>query len=326
MASFPQGRYHQTCLTDLKTSKPIFAIAGPTASGKTALGVALALRVGGEVVNFDSVQIYRGIEIATAKPTVEERRGVPHHLIDYVDPNVNYTAADWAKDAASKIADIESRGQVPILVGGTGFYLRTLMNPLFDSPSTDPVIRDRLRAIKEKRGPEFLHRLLAKIDTVAAAKLFPRDYPRVMRALEFYFQNGQLFSEHQPKRDVPPEFASRIRLIVLDPPRDVLYEKINARADAHFAAELVDEVIRLRASGIKDETNALGSHGYRRVCEYLRGERTLESAVERSKQDVRNYAKRQLTWFRREDVWLWIHGFGTEDRVVDQIESLLGTG
>jgi tRNA dimethylallyltransferase len=153
--------------------KSIIAVAGPTASGKTALGVELALRLNGEVVNFDSVQIYRGIEIATAKPTVEEKRGVLHHLIDYVDPNVNYTAADWARDAAEKIAEIEARGKVPILVGGTGFYLRTLMRPLFDAPSTDPRIRDRLRTIREKRGPEFLHRLLSKIDPAAAEKLFP---------------------------------------------------------------------------------------------------------------------------------------------------------
>ena len=173
-------------MSEIQNKNHIYAIAGPTASGKTALAVELALLVGGEVVNFDSVQIYRGIEIATAKPTMEERRGVPHHLIDYVDPNVNYTAADWARDAGETIAEIESRGRVPILVGGTGFYLRTLMRPLFDSPSTDESIRDRLRAIKEKRGPEFLHRLLIKIDPTAATNLFPRDYVRVMRACLLY--------------------------------------------------------------------------------------------------------------------------------------------
>ena len=306
--------------------RPIYAIAGPTASGKTALGVEIALRLGGEVVNFDSVQIYQGIEIATAKPSLEEQRGVPHHLIDYVDPKVNYTAADWSRDATEKIGEIESRGSVPILVGGTGFYLRTLMNPLFDSPSTDTEIRDRLRVIKMKRGPEFLHRLLVKIDPIAAARLFPRDYVRVTRALEYYFQTGELFSDQQPRREASPEFASRIRLIVLSPPRDELYEKINRRTQAHFAGGLVGEVKQLRATGVRDDTNALGAHGYRRVCEYLRGERTLESAIEQSKQDVRNYAKRQLTWFRRETVWMWIEGFGTDQDVVrtasQPIESL----
>jgi tRNA dimethylallyltransferase len=301
----------------------IFAIAGPTASGKTALSVELALRIGGEVVNFDSVQIYRGIEIATAKPTTEERRGVAHHLIDYVDPNVNYTAADWARDAKEKIVEIESRGRVPVLVGGTGFYLRTLMQPLFEGPATDASIRERLRAIREKRGPEFLHRLLTKVDPVSAEKLFARDYVRVMRALEVYFQTGERLSEQQPNRVPPPEFAERIKLIVLSPPRDVLYEKINARTEDHFAAGLVDEVKRLRDAGIRDDTNALGSHGYRRVCEYLRGERTLESAIDRSKQDVRNYAKRQLTWFRREKVWMWIDRFGTDEGVIRGLNRIV---
>ncbi len=299
------------------SNKPIIAIAGPTASGKTALGVELALRLGGEVVNFDSVQIYKGIEIATAKPSAEERRGVPHHLIDYVDPNVNYTAADWARDASEKIVEVESRGKVPILVGGTGFYLRTLMRPLFDGPPTDEIIRERLRAIKEKRGPEFLHRLLTKIDPISAEKLFPRDYVRVMRALEVYFQTGERISDQQPKRAEPPEFADRIRLFVLNPERAALYDKINARTEAHFAAGLVDEVKQLRAAGVKDSTNALGSHSYRRVCEYLRGERTHESAIEQSKQDVRNYAKRQLTWFRRERVFAWLNGFGDQRSVID---------
>ena len=308
-------------------NKLILAVAGPTASGKTALAVELALRVGGEVVNFDSVQIYRGIEIATAKPTAEERRGVPHYLIDYVDPNVNYTAADWARDAAEKITQIEGRGNVPVLVGGTGFYLRSLMHPLFNAPSTDVSIRERLKIIKEKRGSEFLHRLLGKVDPVAAEKLFARDYVRVTRALEFYFQTGEQFSEHQPNRAEPPEFAGRIRLLVLNPPRQLLYEKINARTEGHFAAGLVEEVKQLRSTGVKDSTNALGSHSYRRVCEYLRGERTLESAIEQSKRDVRNYAKRQLTWFRRENVTLWLDGFGDDREVSERaMSSLLAEG
>lgn len=308
-------------MDSVSETKNIYAIAGPTASGKTALAVELAHRVGGEVINFDSVQIYRGIEIATAKPTTEERRGVPHHLINYVDPNVNYTSADWSRDATEKIAEVESRGRVPILVGGTGFYFRTLIQPLFEGPPTDARIRERLRAIREKRGAEFLHRLLVKVDPVSADNLPPRDYVRVMRALEVYFQTGERLSEQQPNRRPPPEFAERVRLIVLSPPRDLLYEKINARTEAHFSAGLVEEVKQLRGAGVRDDTNALGSHGYRRVCEYLRGERTLESAIDRSKQDVRNYAKRQLTWFRRENVWMWLEGFGTGAAEAEKIES-----
>jgi tRNA dimethylallyltransferase len=294
---------------------PIYAIAGPTCSGKTALGVQLAKHVGGEVVNFDSVQVYNGIRIATAKPTDEEKQGIPHHLIDFVDPNVNCTAADWARDATERIDEIEARGNTPILVGGTGFYLRTLRDPLFEGPRTDERLRNRLRSIKERRGPGHLHRMLKRVDPAAAATLFPNDAVRVMRALEVYFQTGEQISAKQPLRAAPPEFASRIRLFVLEPPRDLLYEKINRRTELHFAAGLVDEVKGLLAAGVREDRNALGAHGYRRVCEYLRGERTLESAIEQSKQDVRNYAKRQLTWFRREPDAVWLQGFGDEDAV-----------
>jgi tRNA dimethylallyltransferase len=301
--------------------KTIYAIVGPTASGKTALGVELALRVGGEVINCDSVQIYKCIQIATAKPTEEEKRGVPHHLIDYVDPNINYTAMDWARDAAEKIVEIEARSRVPILVGGTGFYLRTLRQPLFESPKTDETLRERLRAIQARHGAEHLHRMLARVDSDTASKLPPRDYVRVIRALEVYFQTGERLSAQQPHRIAAPEFADRIKLFVLSPPRDELYAKINARTEQHFASGLVDEVKQLLAAGVKDNTNALGAHSYRRVCEYLRGERELESAIERSKQDVRNYAKRQLTWFRGEANSIWFNGFGGQAEVQDQFFS-----
>jgi len=167
---------------------PIYSIVGPTASGKTELGVALAQQLGrAEIINCDSVQIYQGIEIATAKPSPEEMRDVPHHLIDYVSPNVKYTAADWAAAAAAKIEDIERRGNIPILVGGTGFYLRTLRRPFFESPKTDLDLRAKLTRLREKKGAEHLHKLLQRIDPVSAGRLFPRDYVRSMRALEVFF-------------------------------------------------------------------------------------------------------------------------------------------
>lgn len=297
------------------SSRTIYAIAGPTASGKTALGVELALKTGGEIVNFDSVQIYKGIEIATAKPSEEERRGVPHHLIDYVEPKVHYTAMDWARDAVERISEIEARGKAVVLVGGTGFYLRTLRQPLFESPKTDASLRERFRKIYKRRGAEHLHRMVKRVDAEAAAKLEPRDHVRVIRALEVYFQTGERLSKQQPKIGEPPEFAGRIKLFVLNPPRDELYERINARTARHFTAGLVEEVKRLRESGVPDNTNALGAHAYRRVCEYLRGERDLESAIERSKQDVRNYAKRQFTWFRGEREATWLDGFGDDPAV-----------
>jgi len=297
----------------------IYAIAGPTASGKTELGVEVALRVGGEVINCDSVQIYKQIQIATAKPSAEEMRGVPHHLIGYVDANVNYTAADWAADAAAKIREIESRGRVPILVGGTGFYLRTLKQPLFDSPKTDEQLRERFRAIHAAKGAEYLYRMLSRIDAAAAAGLPPKDHVRVIRALEVYFQTGRRISEIRPQRADPPEFVGRIVTFVLNPPRATLYDMIDRRTERHFEAGLVDEVKQLRASGVKDSTNALGAHAYRRVCEYLRGERTLAEAIEKSQQDVRNYAKRQLTWFRREPDVIWLDGFGSDPEMADRV-------
>ncbi len=310
-------------MVNFPVQKPIYAIVGPTASGKTELGVALALKIGGEIINCDSVQIYREIEIATAKPSVEETRGVPHHLIGYVSPNLNYTAADWAKDASEKIYEIEERGNIAILVGGTGFYLRALIKPFFESPKTDKKLRNKLLKIKEKRGAEHLYKILQKVDRASADKLFPRDYVRVMRALEVRFQTGKLLSELQPKRAETPEFAARIKIFALNPPRDLLYEKINRRAEIHFQNGLVEEVKRLRAAGVRDDTRSLGAHAYRRVCEYLRGERTLESAVEKSKQDVRNYAKRQMSWFRREQNVVWLDGFGADTETQKNLYEVL---
>jgi tRNA dimethylallyltransferase len=306
-----------------QNEKPIFAIGGPTCSGKTALAVRLAKHIGGEVVNFDSVQLYRGIEIATAKPAEEEKQGILHHLIDYVDPNVDYTAADWAADAAKTIEDIESRGNTAIMVGGTGFYLRTLRQPLFESPKTDKNLRKRFREIKDKKGAEHLHKLLSRVDPGLAETLPQNDYVRVMRGLEVYFQTGDRLSDKQPNRAEPPEFAKRIGLFVLNPPREELYEKINRRTEAHFENGLVDEVKDLLRDGVNEAGNALGAHAYRRVCEYSSGERDLVSAIEQSKQDVRNYAKRQFTWFRREPHAVWLDGFGTDDAVWEQLLGLI---
>ncbi len=304
--------------------KSIYSIVGPTASGKTEIGVALALRLGNaEIINCDSVQIYKEIEIATAKPTAQEKRGVKHHLIDYVPPETNYTAADWAKDAAEKIEEIERRRNTPILVGGTGFYLRSLREPFFDSPKTDEKLREKLKKIKEIKGAEHLHKLLQKVDPKSAERLFPRDFVRTMRGLEVYFQTGNRLSEVQPNRAEPPEFAERINIFALNPPRDLLYKKINRRSEKHFEQGLIEEVKRLREKGLRDETNALGAHGYRRVCEYLRGERTLESAIEQTKQDVRNYAKRQLSWFRREKDVVRLDGFGDDIKTQEKLWKML---
>ena len=301
----------------------ILAIVGPTASGKSELAIEVALRLDGEIINCDSVQVYEGIQIATAKVPVRERRGVPHHLIDFVPPSVNFTAADWARAATQTIGEIEGRGNIAMLVGGTGFYLRALRQPFFPSPTTDDELRARLTAIRERRGPEHLHKILKRFDPEEAGKLTRRDWPRVQRAIEFYLQTGERISAQRPMREQPPEFADRIKVFALNPPRDELYARINTRADSHFANGLVDEVRTLLDAGVPANSNALGAHGYRRVVEHLRGERDLQSAVEQTKLDVRHYAKRQLTWFRREPGVQWLNGFGEDPKVQSDLLRLL---
>jgi tRNA dimethylallyltransferase len=304
-------------------NKPVLAVVGPTASGKSDLGIELALRLDGEIINCDSVQVYQGIEIATAKVPFAERRGVPHHLIDFVPPERNFTAQEWADAAIKKIAEIEARGRVALLVGGTGFYLRALRQPFFESPPTDEALRRRLAALRERRGPEHLHRMLQRLDAPAAARLFPRDWPRVQRALEVLFQTKETLSAQAPQRPSPPECASRLRILALNAPRAALYERINRRAAQHFAAGLVEEAQGLLAQGVPADSNALGAHGYRRVCEYLRGERTLESALEQTQLDVRHYAKRQFTWFRREPEVQWLDGFGEDPATLEAALKIL---
>jgi tRNA dimethylallyltransferase len=285
----------------------------------------VALRLGGEIINCDSVQVYQGIEIATAKVSLAERRGIPHHLIDFISPTINYTAGDWARQAAATIADVQRRGRVPILVGGTGLYLRALRSPFFHSPQTDEDLRHRLNSLRERRGAEHLHRLLQRLDSQSAAELFPRDWPRVQRAIEVRLQTGAPMSEQKTDRPTPHESARHLRVIVLDPPRQELYARINQRSEKHFAAGLVEEVKAVLAQGAPANSNALGAHGYRRVVEYLAGKRDLESAIEQTKLDVRHYAKRQLTWFRRESGAEWFAGFGEnkplQQSVLDALEK-----
>jgi tRNA dimethylallyltransferase len=303
------------------------AVVGPTASGKSDLAIALALALGGEVVNLDSVQVYRGIEIATAKVPIEERRGVPHHLIDVVEPTVNFTAGDWARDAASTIAEIEARGRVAVLAGGTGFYLRALTRGLFASPAPDPALRQRLKERAGRRGPERLHRLLARLDPVTAARLAPRDAARVIRALEVRVATGQPLSmlhSERPPRPAAPDIAARVRVLALAPPREELYRRIDARTDAMFATGLVEEVRALLESGLPPDAKALGAHGYRRVVEHLTGTRTIESAIEQTKLDTRHYAKRQWTWWRATPGVHWIHAFGHSPEALE--EALRGLG
>ena len=294
---------------------PVIAIVGPTASGKSTLGIEVALKLNGEIINCDSVQVYKEIQIATAKVPLEERKGVPHHLIDFVSPAINYTAVEWAREASAKIEEIERRNKVPLLVGGTGFYLRALRQPFFESPQTDDALRQRITRIRERHGPEYLHRLLKRVDPRGADRFFPRDWPRVQRALEVYLQTGQSIVDQLNRRPEAHESTRRLRILALNPPRNDLYKRINERAGLHFKLGLVDEVRALLAKGVPSQSNALGAHGYRRVVEFLAGQRTLENAIEQTKLDIRHYAKRQLTWFRHEEGVEWFDGFGEETSI-----------
>jgi tRNA dimethylallyltransferase len=308
---------HPTESESVEQTAGVIAIVGPTASGKSTLGIEVAQRLGGEIINCDSVQVYRGIEIATAKVSLAERGTVAHHLIDFVSPKINYTAGDWAREAAVTIENIQRRGRIPILVGGTGLYLRAFRNPFFPSPQTDVDLRRRLNRLRERRGAEHLHRLLRRLDPDSATELYPRDWPRVQRAIEVRLQTGKAISQQKSGRPEAHESARRLRLIVLNPSREALYQRINERTEKHFEAGLVQEVKTLLAESVPANSNALGAHGYRRVVEYLEGKRDLASAIEQTKLDVRHYAKRQLTWFRRESGAQWFEGFG-EDETVQQ--------
>lgn len=299
------------------------AIVGPTASGKSELAIKLALAFDGEIINLDSVQVYRRIYIATAKVPPSERQDVPHHLIDIVDPTENFTAGDYARLASRTIEEVESRKNTALLVGGTGFYLRALVRPLFEGPKTDPELRERLIDLRETRGAEHLHRVLERVDSQAAKNISPLDWSRTMRALEVYFQTGRRISELQPDSPSAPELASRVRVVALDPPREQLYARINKRADEMFAGGLVEEVELLIASGVPPTAKAFQAHGYRRVVEYLQGKRTREDALNQMKLDTRHYAKRQLSWWRAWPGVKWIRRFGDAPEAFDEARAYL---
>ncbi len=301
----------------------IVVIVGPTASGKSALGIELALRLGGEIVNLDSVQVYRRLYVATAKVPLEKRCGIAHHLIDIVEPDAEYTAGDYARDASRVISEIEARGRTAILVGGTGFYLSALQGGLFEQPTkTDPKLRRRLKQILARRGAEHLHKMLARLDPEAAMGIEVRDWSRSTRALEVLLQTGRSIKYWQGKMPEPPELAARLCVFALEPPREELYRRINFRVDEMFEAGLVEEVRGLLESGLPPDAKSLGAHGYRRVVEYLRGERDYKSCVEQTKIDTRHYAKRQLTWWRSRPVER-LYGFGTDKAILAEVMARL---
>ncbi len=307
-----------------RPTQPLIAVVGPTASGKSDLGIALAQRFNGEIVNCDSVQTYRGIYVATAKVPPEEQQGIPHHLIEIVEPTYNLTAVEWAGLARAVIKDIEARGKMAFLVGGTGFYLKALATRFFESTEIDRRLRPRFQRILERRGPEHLHRMLARLDPVSAEKFAPRDWSRVTRALEVFFSSGTGLSDWQARSpEEPAEEAARLFYLVLHPPREELYDRINRRVEVMIERGLLDEIKGLIASGVPPAAKAFNAHGYKRFVEYLLGKRTIESAIEQMKLDTRHYAKRQWTWWRAQRNTFWLEGFGVEDQVIEAASRIV---
>ena len=306
-----------------RAAEPLLVvILGPTASGKTALSLGLAEKFSGEIVNCDSVAMYREFDIGTAKPSPAERARVPHHLVDCIDPLWDVTAGEYARQAREVLAQIKSRNHLPIVVGGTGLYLRALLEGLFPGPQRSEELRERLRDRAESRGSEYLHRILQRLDRAAADRVHPNDAPKLIRAIEVCLASRQKMSElWQQGRD--PLQGFRLLRIGLDPDRAALYERINQRAARMFELGLVEETQRL-ASKYGEKARPLASLGYKQAVQFLCGELTRDQTVQAAQQAHRNYAKRQMTWFRREPDVTWLHGFGEEKRVQKAATEVLG--
>ncbi len=290
----------------------LVVIVGPTASGKTALSLALAERFEGEIVNCDSVAVYRSFEIGTAKPTRAERARVPHHLFDIIDPTEVMTAGDYARRARLVLDESKQRGRLPIVVGGTGLYLRALLEGLFQGPERSEGLRERLRA-HARRGHDYLHRLLERVDPAAARLIHANDVPKLIRAIEVWFSAKKPITElWQSGRD--PLQGFRTLRLGLDPDRNELYTRINERCRRMFESGLVEETASIMAT-YGDLARPLNSTGYKQVAQFLRGEIDRKLAVWAAQQAHRNYAKRQMTWFRREPGVHWLKGFGDEEKI-----------
>lgn len=302
----------------------LVVILGPTASGKSALAIQLAAQFSGEIVSCDSVAVYRHFEIGTAKPSREERTRIPHHLIDVAEPGEAFTAGEYARQARVAIGEISKLGHLPIVVGGTGLYLRALLEGLFPGPQRSDELRDRLRSHAAERGSKHLHGILNRLDPAAAAKIHANDIPKLVRAIEVCLTARGPMSDLWRERGRDPLAGFRILRIGLNPPREELYERINHRAKQMFDDGLVRET-RSLLERYGDGRNMAPIHslGYKQALEYLRGERTLNQAMAAAQQGHRNYAKRQMTWFRREPDVTWLEGFGGDPEISKQANGLI---
>jgi tRNA dimethylallyltransferase len=286
-------------------------LLGPTGSGKTALSLTLAERFGGEIVSCDSVAVYRGMDLGTAKPSPQERARVPHHLIDVAGPDETFTAGEYSRRARSALHEIAERGKLPIVTGGTGLYLRALTDGLFAAPARHEDLRERLRASASRRGGTWLHRILSRLDPPSATRIHANDEPKLIRAIEVCLAGRKPMSEVLAR---DPLTGFRLLRIGLNPPRAALYERLNQRCADMFAAGLVEEtrILLARYGPVK----ALDSLGYRQARSVLDGTATEPDAIAAAQQGHRNYAKRQLTWFRREPHVHWIEAFGAQTESV----------
>jgi tRNA dimethylallyltransferase len=298
----------------------LIVVLGPTASGKTALSVALAERFHGEVVNCDSVAMYREFEIGTAKPSPAERARAPHHLLDFVAPTGYITAGEYARLARQTLAEIKSRGHQPLVVGGTGLYLRALLDGLFPGPQRSEELRERLRQRVEQNAPDYLHRVLRRLDSDAAAKIHANDIPKLIRAIEVCLASRQQMSAMW-KQGRDPLTGFRILRVGLNPNREALYARINQRAERMFESGLVEETKRLLEK-YGETASPLASLGYKQAVQLLRSEIDLKTALQSAQQAHRNYAKRQMTWFRREPDVVWLAGFGDDKAIQEKAAAL----
>lgn len=312
------------------TRRPhLVALVGPTATGKSALGIRLAQRYGGEVVSCDSTAVYRGFDIGTDKVPLAQRQGIPHHLVDVADPTEDYSAARYAREAAALIRDVTARGKLPVLVGGTGLYYRALTRGLFPGPARDEALRARLARVAAGRGPERLHRWLRRVDPASADRIASRDRKRLVRALEVYLLTGRPLTAHFAATEPPlPEY--RVSAFALQIPAELTTERVARRVDAQFEQGLLDEIRHLLAAGVPESAHPFTGLVYRQALEHLKGVRDLAATRELIVRENRRYSRRQLIWFRKEPNLQWIYAAGerveTEEHVARELAALAAAG
>ncbi len=302
----------------------IVAVQGPTASGKTALSIAIAKEFGGEIVSCDSMQVYRGMDIGTAKPSEKEKDGIKHYMIDVAEPFENYSVVNYQSDAKKAIDGILKRSKLPVLVGGTGLYMDSVLNNVkFSEADKTSSERERLNLLYEEKGRDYIYSMLEKIDPEAAAKIHPNNVRRVIRALEIYYASGKTKTEANKESVRPKKYDALILGLLWD--RDVLCERINKRVDIMLESGLLDEVKALKSAGVKKESTAMQAIGYKEIYSYLDGEILFDEAVEKIKLESRKYAKRQMTWLKRnKDIhWISLQEDYNFDKICEQCFTLV---